>query len=1341
MTATRRPAVLLLTLLLAASMAPMLGQASASEAIHLSVDVQHVVLAPGAVANVTLTVTNNGSSIDSFDIEVDNSTLHASWEFLALDQEVVNVFPTWSKNASLLVRLDANALPAHADTVDIVVTEPDSGASSTITVALTVASVYAPRIEASGAGDGGLVVLEPGDVVDVTIPVTNDGNAPDTLLLSVNDAPDLAGFWANWSSSGGSSNVSENNSGASHEVLMMGNSYTSANGLSGLIQGLLREEGDANVSALTGGGMTLVDHWGKVNTSGDSWNTTLSGSSWDLLVLQDQSQIPGFPRSESLWNASMLAGVELGGRGLVEGADIMLMMTWGRQDGDASNAALYPDFSIMNQRLLDGYEDYADNISASNSGLDVYIAPVGLAFEAVYDGIVDAGGDPADSNSSFVALYTSDGSHPSLAGSYLAACTLAASISGVNPVGWTVPAGLNASMGLLLQQAAADAVFNLTSAWTYPWSPATGSSIGPMASTGDDLLALFSDDVLESVGAFSTASATLRLEIAPDAEPGDLGLDLHVASTQGNITSQSTLVVRIQAVPGLSIGNIDPSDILPFGEVSTTSVTVVNTGSSAAEWSWSLEPVGAAACVWDLVDATTSFGGPDESATVGLRVEVPEAAAWPAGVQEVCQVELVGSWSNDSSVEVSRTIGFVIDERVDVDLEAPANVAVDVDEGSTWQATVMNAGSHALDITLALVAPSSGPSCQGRISTSIVDPATATVAAGSTGVWSLSSTVQEAVACAIGVRSTTVHGSSVVDVQLLPADYATLSVTGPSDGRVAVEAGDTSSFEVNLEHDGTLDLDLLFTTQGLPSGVTLEGLPEGSSVLLGPSTPSLSLNLSVVAGTEAAVGSHDLVLVMTDDELGSWTYALEVQITLRRGVDVVPTPASGQGEALITDPEDLHPGTPVIGGLSSVSRTMTVVNTGATEATFVLGATTVEGDGSALVVQLNQSVVTLGSGSSVAVPVHLDIAADGPALIDGQRWQVMLTAVSSTDASVADETFLSVVYRTQSLTIIASAALDEVDAGETLTGTVVVTGRVDDRVTLTATGGACSMPGPVLVDGRTEALPWSCVISPSTGAGAHAINISVLSAVAGSFTTTVDVVVRPSWTASVPLEVVVEETELLLDVEGSTHTVVRVTNTANGAVSGSMTLAGRNLAYLHANWINMDDGNRGGTFTLEAGETVRFKLELLSMKSTSGSAEPEVLAVYDLNGVQRTDSGGALEVTIVGPPMAPAGLDLGFVTLGNRDGLLLIASGWMASLLFFGLLRLRKQGDDDLEAPVEEEVEEEKELPELGHNEARLEQGRVTCPNCDSALGVPAGSEPPFRFSCPRCSAGIRVVE
>ena len=195
--------------------------------------------------------------------------------------------------------LGRDGRPSHADTVDLVVSDADGTAETRLTLALSVADVHAPRIEASGAGNGGLVVLQPGDTVDVTVPVHNDGNVVDTMLLDVNANPDLAGFWANWSSTGGSENVSNNQTGGtstpSYEVLMYGNSYTAANGLDGLVQDLLREVGDANVSANAGGGMTLEGHRAKVNASGDAWNTSLSGQAWDVIVLQDQSQIPGFP--------------------------------------------------------------------------------------------------------------------------------------------------------------------------------------------------------------------------------------------------------------------------------------------------------------------------------------------------------------------------------------------------------------------------------------------------------------------------------------------------------------------------------------------------------------------------------------------------------------------------------------------------------------------------------------------------------------------------------------------------------------------------------------------------------------------------------------------------------------------------------------------------------------------------------------------------------------------------------------------------------------------------------------------------------------------------------------
>ncbi|MGB1679568.1 MAG: hypothetical protein ACPHFV_05945 [Poseidonia sp.] len=38
-------------------------------------------------------------------------------------------------------------------------------------------------------------------------------------------------------------------------------------------------------------------------------------------------------------------------------------------------------------------------------------------------------------------------------------------------------------------------------------------------------------------------------------------------------------------------------------------------------------------------------------------------------------------------------------------------------------------------------------------------------------------------------------------------------------------------------------------------------------------------------------------------------------------------------------------------------------------------------------------------------------------------------------------------------------------------------------------------------------------------------------------------------------------------------------------------------------------------------------------------------------------------------------------------------------------------------------------------------ESKVNCPSCDARLGVPRGSTPPFRFTCPQCDNKIRVVE
>ncbi|MBT5595018.1 MAG: hypothetical protein HOJ60_05750, partial [Euryarchaeota archaeon] len=85
--------------------------------------------------------------------------------------------------------------------------------------------------------------------------------------------------------------------------------------------------------------------------------------------------------------------------------------------------------------------------------------------------------------------------------------------------------------------------------------------------------------------------------------------------------------------------------------------------------------------------------------------------------------------------------------------------------------------------------------------------------------------------------------------------------------------------------------------------------------------------------------------------------------------------------------------------------------------------------------------------------------------------------------------------------------------------------------------------------------------------------------------------------------------------------------------------------------------------------------------------------------------------------------------------------GWGLSFLLLAVLYLMR-GKKNTSIDEEEEVEEEvKEESSLGFNECKMDGGKVSCPSCEARLGVPRGSEPPFRFTCPKCSTMIRVVE
>ncbi len=106
----------------------------------------------------------------------------------------------------------------------------------------------------------------------------------------------------------------------------------------------------------------------------------------------------------------------------------MLFMTWA-----------YSDKPEMIDVLADEY------VRAGKEN-DIPVVPAGLAFKRSLEG------RPG------LALHIADRRHPSLAGTYLAACTVLASVYGIDPRGNRYTAGLDAADATYLQQVAWDTV-------------------------------------------------------------------------------------------------------------------------------------------------------------------------------------------------------------------------------------------------------------------------------------------------------------------------------------------------------------------------------------------------------------------------------------------------------------------------------------------------------------------------------------------------------------------------------------------------------------------------------------------------------------------------------------------------------------------------------------------------------------------------------------------------------------------------------------------------------------------------------------------------------------------
>ena len=180
------------------------------------------------------------------------------------------------------------------------------------------------------------------------------------------------------------------------KVLFIGNSFTARNNVPGLIAQMAEARGQQlHHQLIQTGGASLRMHWNK----GDA-QKAIQETRYDYVALQEQSTLPvknalRFHENVRLFDEVIKAS----------GAKTALYLTWARQNAPETQAAITSAYTAIGEEL------------------GATVIPAGVAWQNFL------------SKHKQPLLHDKDQSHPTLAGSYLAACVFFAVLFGENLVG------------------------------------------------------------------------------------------------------------------------------------------------------------------------------------------------------------------------------------------------------------------------------------------------------------------------------------------------------------------------------------------------------------------------------------------------------------------------------------------------------------------------------------------------------------------------------------------------------------------------------------------------------------------------------------------------------------------------------------------------------------------------------------------------------------------------------------------------------------------------------------------------------------------------------------------
>jgi hypothetical protein len=276
------------------------------------------------------------------------------------------------------------------------------------------------------------------------------------------------------------------------KVLFVGNSYTAVNDLPALLSNVAQSAGDSIIyESNCIGGYTLQLHSTNATTL-----QKINQGDFDFVVLQEQSQLPSFPISQVQSSVYPYAKTLDSLINLANSCtETVFYMTWGRKNGDASNCPNWPPvctYSGMDSLLRLRYEDMANTNNA-------VVSPVGAVWRYIRD------------NNPNIELYNADESHPSLAGSYAAACTFYSILFRKDPTAITFTSSLNSTDASTIRNAAKVVAYDSLISWnvgdydvdvdfTYSYFSSTGVIFMNQTQNCDSILWDFGDGQQSNAG-------------------------------------------------------------------------------------------------------------------------------------------------------------------------------------------------------------------------------------------------------------------------------------------------------------------------------------------------------------------------------------------------------------------------------------------------------------------------------------------------------------------------------------------------------------------------------------------------------------------------------------------------------------------------------------------------------------------------------------------------------------------------------------------------------------------------------------------------------------------------